>query len=34
MNSDKLYYYASSADKPPGRGANEYVELSQIPSWR
>lgn len=39
--TDKLYYYSKSADKMPGKGANEYIndpsqynELSQIRDWR
>lgn len=41
VNTDRLYYYSGSADKPVGAGANEYVqdravyaELSRIPHWR
>jgi predicted NAD-dependent protein-ADP-ribosyltransferase YbiA (DUF1768 family) len=39
--SDKLFFYSKSADKPPGKGANEvvadprqYAELASIPHWR
>lgn len=38
---DRLFYYSKSADKPPGRGANEivadpyrYRELAAVPRWR
>jgi ribA/ribD-fused uncharacterized protein len=41
MNSDRLYYFSGSADKMPGKGANEYitdpnkyVKLGKIPNWR
>jgi predicted NAD-dependent protein-ADP-ribosyltransferase YbiA (DUF1768 family) len=41
MISDKFFFYSKSADKPPGKGNNEYVtnpdyykELSKVPDWR
>lgn len=41
FNIDKLFFYSNSADKYPGKGANEYVvddkiykELSDIKHWR
>ncbi len=41
MQSDKLFYYSKSADKPAGRGANEYAsnyndydKLNKIKNWR
>jgi ribA/ribD-fused uncharacterized protein len=37
----KFFYYSKSADKPPGKGANEslddgddYTELKQVKNWR
>lgn len=39
--TDKLFFYSKSADKQPGRGANEcvkdasqYFELSKLKNWR
>lgn len=39
--SDKLYYFSGSADKLPGKGANEYVSdvtkyssLASVKDWR
>lgn len=41
LQHDILFYYSGSADKPPGKGVNEYVresnkyaELAMIPNWR
>lgn len=41
LNIDKLFFYSNSADKYPGKGANEYVvddkiykELNDIKDWR
>jgi len=38
---DKLYYYSKSANKPVGKGVNEYIKdiskykkLSEIKNWR
>lgn len=39
--ADKLFYYSKSADKRPGRGANEsvaneekYAQLAKVKDWR
>lgn len=41
MSTDRLFFFSKSADKPPGKGANErvadpanYVALKTFPNWR
>ena len=41
MSTDRLFFFSKSADKPPGKGANErvadplaYTHLKTFPNWR